>query len=89
MLIVKAMMSKQEKPKKRVLFITKPRLVAGLVSEINFFSKGKINAVALRAGTLNLMKTRAGIDTYAKFIKWFEALPPNTLFLTGYTDFTR
>lgn len=74
-------------PKSRVMIITKPRLVKNTISEINYFTGGKINAVPLRRKQLRMMKRFPGIKTAAEFFKWVQSLPTNTIFVCSYVDF--
>lgn len=78
----------KENPKHRALVVTKPRLVAQYISEINFFTNGKVNVVSLRIRNLIQLRNRYGIDTFKKLLDYINSMPDNTIFICGYTDFT-
>lgn len=86
--ICSIMLKKAKNPKLRSLVVTKPRLISQYISEVNYFSKGKINVVPLRIRNLVQLKNRYGIDTAKKFFEYVDSLPDNTIFICGYTDFT-
>jgi hypothetical protein len=81
------LIKKQQSPKSRALIITKSRLVKNTISEINFFSNGKLNGFPFRAKTLRLMRKRVKIDTAKKLFEYLNKLPDNTIYVSGYTDF--
>lgn len=85
--LVDVLMELERNPTWRPLLVTKPRLVKNMISEINAFTKGKVNVVSLRAGQLKYMATNLKIVTAEALIKWVKAFPPNTIFVCGYTDF--
>lgn len=88
MQLVDVLFKLEKNPTWRPILVTKPRLVKGLISEFNFFSKGKVNVVSLRKAQLTYMARMLRINTAAALIKWVNSLPPNTIFVCGYTDFS-
>lgn len=67
------------------MIMTKSRLIKGTVTEINSVCQGKMNAMPFTPLILRRMGRRAGIKTFAKFLEWYKALPPNTVLVSSYT----
>ena len=88
MILVDILRKKMKNPKRKALIATKPGLVRTMVEEINTFSKGEINAVSLRSANIQWMKDKLDINTSVEFLKMIASMPPNTVFICGYTDFT-
>lgn len=82
------LMKLEANPKWRPIIVTKPRLVKGMISEFNFFSKGKVNVVSLRISQLKYMAQMMRLNTAEAVIRWVKSLPVNTIFVCGYTDFS-
>lgn len=87
--LVDILLSLEKNPKWRPLVITKPRLVKNMIAEINWATKGKVNVVSLRRSQLAYLKTQLGINSAEGLLKWVRSFPPNTIFICGYTDFSR
>lgn len=84
MILADILYKKEQHPDWKPMIITKSRLVKSFISEINFFTKGKVNVVSLRPRTIRLMRKKFKIDTFAKFAEWIKTLPANTIFITSY-----
>jgi len=67
------------------MIMTKTRLIKGTVTEINSMCQGKMNAMPFTPIILRRLARRAGIKTFAQFLTWYKALPPNTILISSYT----
>lgn len=81
------LMKLEKNPTWRPICVTKPSLVEGLISEFNFFSKGKVNVVSLKMSQLRYIQQTMRLTTATAFLKWVKSLPINTIFVCAYTDF--
>lgn len=86
--IVDLLLALKDNPNIRGLITTKGRLVKGTITEINAITKGKVNAIPLRSIVLFRMAKFAGVNTFEKLQTWFKSLPPNTVFVNAYSDYT-
>jgi hypothetical protein len=66
---------------KRVLYMTDGVLTPQLISEINKFSEGKINAVPLSPDIIRRMRTNGFVKNSEDVVKWVKSFPPNTIFV--------
>lgn len=82
------LMELDKNPDWRPILVTKPRLVKGIVSEFNFFSKGKVNVVSLRMSQLRYIQQTLRLNNALDLINWVKSFPKNTVFVCGYTDFS-
>jgi hypothetical protein len=78
---------KMEGAIKTALILCPRVLVKEWCSEINKFSKGKLNAVPLTQQTLRKMKRKMGVDR-EQFLDYARKLPPNTIFVAGFSFLT-
>ena len=69
------------------MITTKGNLVRGTITELNAITEGKINAIPLRPATIRQLRRQTDIKTFARFLEWYKALPPNTILVNAYTDF--
>lgn len=84
MILADILYKKEQHPEWKPLIITKSRLVKSFASEINYFTKGKVNVMSIRPRTLRILKKKHKIDTFEKLLDWVKKLPANTVFLTSY-----
>lgn len=82
------LINKMNNPKQRVIVFTKPRLIKNTVSEINFFTGGKMNVLVLSPRNIRYMKHRLKIKTAEQFFDYVKGLPDNTIFLSAYSHLT-
>ena len=78
----------QENPKWRPICVTKTRLVKNLISEFNYFSRGKLNVVSLTKAQMKYIQQTMKLYTAQAFVNWVKNLPPNTIFVCSYSDFS-
>ena len=79
--IIDAIMLIHRAGAKRVLYMTDSVLTPQLISEINHFSEGKMNAVPLSPDIIRRMKSDGFIKNSDDVVKWVKSFPPNTIFV--------
>jgi hypothetical protein len=84
MLIAEILKKKERNPSWKPLVVTKSRLVKSFISEINFFTKGKVNVMSLRPRTIRVLRKRHKLNTFKEFADFVNKLPSNTIFITSY-----
>ncbi len=86
--LVDVILRLQKNPAWRPLIVTKPGLVKNFISEVNFFTKGKMNIVSLKKAQLAYISRTLRLTTADAVIRWIKNYPPNTMFICAYTDFS-
>lgn len=86
MILADILMKKMDNPTWKPFILTKGRLVKGFISEINYFTKGKVNTIFLSTREINTLRKKLKINTAEKFLKYLRSLPSNTIFLSSYSS---